>query len=255
MVLDDNKNVNYEQLDDILNQMKNNGVSDAITIGSNIEDSKVGVEIAKKYNNIYCAVGVHPEEVETFNADELEDIVKMNLNDGKLVAIGEIGLDYYWRNDNKEAQIQIFKHQIELAKKFNLPIVVHCRDAYGDTLNILKQYAPFESGGVIHCYSGSIEWAREVIKLGFLISFTGVVTYSNARNIQEVVKWVEDDKFMVETDSPFLTPVPFRGKKNNPAYTKYTLEYIAELKNKDIKMMDKNTTNNAIKLFKLNKNK
>jgi TatD DNase family protein len=251
MVLDENKKIDYNQIDNILNQMKIDGVTHAITIGSNMEDSKLSVEIANKYDNIYCVVGVHPEEVESFDIVELENLVKANLNSGKLVAIGEIGLDYYWRKDNKDAQIEIFKKQIELSKKYNLPIVVHCRDAYGDVLEILKEYAPYDNGGVIHCYSGSIEWAKEVIKLGFLISFTGVVTYPNARNIQEAAKWVDDDKFMVETDSPFLTPVPFRGKVNNPSYTKYTLEYIAKLKNVEVDDLDKITTNNAIKLFNL----
>ena len=251
MVLDESKNIDYNQIDDILKQMDVNGITHAITIGSNMEDSKLSVEIANRYDNIYCAVGVHPEEVETFDIVKLEDLVNENLDSGKIVAIGEIGLDYYWRKDNKETQIEIFKKQIELAKKYNLPIVVHCRDAYGDVLAILKEYAPFDRGGVIHCYSGSIEWAKEVIKLGFLISFTGVVTYPNAVNIQEVAKWVDLDKFMVETDSPFLTPVPFRGKKNNPAYVKYTLKYIAKLKNKNIKDLDEITTNNAIKLFNL----
>ena len=252
MVLDEEGKIDYNQIDDILKQMETNGVTHAITMGSNMSDSVLSLEIAKHYQNIYCAIGVHPEEVEGFDLGILENMVKQNIGNGKLVAIGEIGLDYYWRKDNKEAQIEIFKKQIELAKKYNLPIVVHCRDAYGDVLQILKEYAPFEFGGVIHCYSGSIEWAKEVIKLGFLISFTGVVTYPNASNIQEVVKWVDDDKFMVETDSPFLTPVPFRGKKNNPSYTKFTLEYIAKLKNKNIEELDKLTTNNAIKLFKLN---
>lgn len=251
MVLDENKNIDYNQIDDILNQMEINGVTHAITIGSNMMDSKLSVGIANHYDNIYCAVGVHPEEVESFDIEGLENLIIKNLNSGKLVAIGEIGLDYYWRKDNKEAQIEIFKKQLELAKKYSLPIVVHCRDAYGDILNILKEYVPFASGGVIHCYSGSIEWAKEVIKLGFLISFTGVVTYPNASNIQDVAKWVDMDKFMVETDSPFLTPVPFRGKKNNPSLTKYTLEYIAKLKNKNTQEIDKNTTNNAIKLFNL----
>ena len=231
MALDEEGKIDYNQIDDILKQMETNGVTHAITIGSNMADSELSVEIAKHYENIYCAIGVHPEEVESFDLDILEDILKQNIDSGKLVAVGEIGLDYYWRKDNKEEQIEIFKKQIELAKRYNLPIVVHCRDAYGDVLNILKEYAPFDNGGVIHCYSGSIEWAKEVIKLGFLISFTGVITYPNASNIQEVAKWVDMDKFMVETDSPFLTPVPFRGKKNNPSYVKYTLEYIAKLKN------------------------
>ena len=251
MVLDENGIPDYNQINDILKQMKSNGVTHAITIGSNILDSRLSVEIANKYDNIYCAIGVHPEEVENFNIDELEDLIKQNIDGGKLVAIGEIGLDYYWRKDNKREQIEIFKKQIELAKKYTLPIVVHCREAYGDVLEILRQYAPFDFGGVIHCYSGSIEWAKQVISLGFLISFTGVVTYPNASNIKEVVSWVDVKKFMVETDSPFLTPVPFRGKRNNPSFVKHTLEYIANLKNININSLDDITTKNAKKLFNL----
>lgn len=251
MVLDENKKIDYKQIDEILNQMRNNGVTNAITIGSNIEDSKLSVEIANRYDNIYCAIGVHPEEVDYFDIEQLESMIKENVDRGKLVAIGEIGLDYYWRKDNKIEQIKIFKKQIELSKKYNLPIIVHCRDAYGDVLDILKEYAPFDYGGVVHCYSGSIEWAKEVIKLGFLISFTGVVTYNNASNVKDVARWVDMDKFMVETDSPFLTPVPFRGNKNNPSYTKYTLEFIAKLKDEEAEEIDKITTSNAIKLFNL----
>lgn len=253
MVVDEEGKLDIVKLEDILGKMKENGVTKAITIGSNIKDSELCVNIANKYDNIYCAVGVHPEELESFDIDKLEELVKQNL-DKKLVAIGEIGLDYYWRKDNKEIQIDIFKQQIELAKKYNLPIIIHCREAYGDCLEVLKQYAPLEKGGVIHCYSGSIEWAKEVIKLGFLISFTGVVTYSNANNVQEVAKWIDNNKFMVETDSPFLAPVPFRGKENNPSLVIYTAKFIASLKGIPYEEIDKITTNNAIKLFNL-KNK
>ena len=251
MVLNDNKEVDYNELNNIIRLMTESGVTEAITIGCNLEDSLIGAEIASKYDNIYCAVGVHSEEVESFDIDSLENIIVDNIKTGKLVAIGEIGLDYYWRKDNKEEQIRIFKQQIELAQKYDLPIVVHCRDAYGDVLDVLKQYAPFNAGGVIHCYSGSIEWAKEVIKLGFLISFTGIVTYPNANNIKEVAQWVDLDKFMVETDSPFLTPIPFRGKKNNPAYVVHTAKCISELKNINYEKIDKITTKNAKKLFKL----
>ena len=252
MVLDENKNIDYGQIENTLKQMQVNGVTHAITIGSNMEDSKLSVEIANKYDNIYCAVGVHPEEVESFNIKELEDLIKANLDSGKLVAIGEIGLDYYWRKDNKDKQIEIFKRQIELAKKHNLPIIVHCRDAYGDVLDILKQYTPFDNCGVIHCYSGSVEWAKEVIRLGFLISFTGVVTYSNAVNVQEVAKWVDEDKFMVETDSPYLTPVPFRGKENQPMYVKYVAQTIAELRGITTDEVALATTQNAERIFNFN---
>lgn len=250
MVLDKDNNIDYDKLNNILNQMKENGVENAITIGSNIEDSKFNVELANKYDNIYCAVGVHPEDVESFDLNLLEELVKDNVNN-KLVAIGEIGLDYYWRKDNKEEQIKVFEAQIELAKKYGLPIVVHCREAYGDCLDILQKHAPYNSGGVIHCYSGSIEWAREIVALGLIISFTGVVTYNNAKNVQEVAKWIDNDLFMVETDSPYLTPVPYRGQENNPSLVKYVAKYIAELKNINYEEIDKITTKNAKKLFKI----
>ena len=251
MITDKNGEIDFIKIEQILKNMYDNGVEIAITIGSNLDDSKIGVQIANKYDNIYCAVGVHPEGVDEFNLDKLESLVKQNINSGKLVAIGEIGLDYYWRKDNKLEQIKIFKQQIELAKKYNLPIIVHCREAFGDCLEILKQYSPFLNGGVIHCYSGSIEWAKEVINLGFLISFTGVVTYSNAKNVQEVAKWVDNDKFMVETDSPFLSPVPFRGKENCPSNVVYVAKFIAELKNISYNNIDKITTKNAKNLFKI----
>lgn len=252
MVIDNAKNIDYNKIDEILDSMRQSGVTHAITIGSNFEDSAISCEIADRYGNIYCAVGVHPEEIADFDCNRLENLINENLGK-KLVAIGEIGLDYYWRKDNKQEQIEVFKQQIELAKKYNLPIVVHCREAYGDCLEVLKQYysAGDKRSGVIHCYAGSIEWAKEVIKLGFYISFTGVVTYNNAKNVQEVAKWVELDKFMVETDSPYLTPVPFRGKENNPSFVKYTLEYIADLKTLDPQTVDKQTTENAVKLFEL----
>lgn len=251
MITDKNGEIDFTKIEQILKNMYDNRVEIAITIGSNLDDSKIGIQIASKYKNIYCAVGVHPEGVDEFNLDKLEGLVKQNINSGKLVAIGEIGLDYYWRKDNKLEQIKIFKQQIELAKKYNLPIIVHCREAFGDCLEILKQYSPFLNGGVIHCYSGSIEWAKEVINLGFLISFTGVVTYSNAKNVQEVAKWVDNDKFMVETDSPFLSPVPFRGKENCPSNVVYVAKFIAELKNISYNNIDKITTKNAKKLFKI----
>ncbi len=251
MITDKNGKIDFIKIEQILKNMYDNRVEIAITIGSNLDDSKIGIQIASKYKNIYCAVGVHPEGVDEFNLDKLESLVKQNINSGKLVAIGEIGLDYYWRKDNKLEQIKIFKQQIELAKKYNLPIIVHCREAFGDCLEILKQYSPFLNGGVIHCYSGSIEWAKEVINLGFLISFTGVVTYSNAKNVQEVAKWVDNDKFMVETDSPFLSPAPFRGKENCPSNVVYVAKFIAELKNISYNNIDKITTKNAKKLFKI----
>lgn len=314
----ENGELDYEKIDNIMCQMEQNGVSKAITMGTTINDSVLALKLANKYANIYCAIGVHPEELECFDENELEKLIVDNLSSSKelnddknyllskqettnstktiskcyvdkltlsrqydfneerqignidekydnrkklqkkskLLAIGEIGLDYYWRKDNKDAQIQIFKKQIELAIKYNLPIVVHCRDAYGDCLEILKRYYSDTSklNGVIHCYTGSIEWAREIIKLGFIISFTGVVTYNNAKSVQEVAKWIDLDKLMVETDSPFLTPVPNRGKENNPSYVVYVAQKIAELKQVSYEIINNFTDSNAKALFKIDAN-
>ena len=308
----ENGELDYNKVDDILHQMEQNKVGYAITMGTTIKDSKLAIELANKYKNIYCAIGVHPEELDCFDEVKLEKLIVDNLrclknnciqaksqdctnkikkedenistcfedsltqsanknvyfedmlknkgneyqlqsNANKLVAIGEIGLDYYWRKDNKDMQIRIFKKQVELAIKYDLPIVVHCREAYGDCLEILKQYYSNTNklNGVIHCYAGSIEWACEIIKLGFIISFTGVVTYNNAKNVQEVAKWIDLDKIMVETDSPFLTPVPYRGKENNPSYVVYVAKKIAELKDISYEYVNNITDNNAKKLFKI----
>ena len=159
------------------------------------------------------------------------EVVYDKNNRNKLLAIGEIGLDYHMGKENKDKQIEMFESQIKLAKKYNLPIIIHNRDASGDILEVLKRNAPFEKGGIIHCFSASLEWAREVIKLGFYISFSGTVTFKNAINIQEVAKLVPEDKLLVETDSPYLAPVPHRGEINQPMYLVDVAKFIAQLRN------------------------
>lgn len=167
----------------------------------------------------------------------------------KLLAIGEIGLDYYWTKDNKQKQIEVFESQIKLAKKYNLPFVVHNRDASGDVLEILKRNAPYNRTNIIHCFSASLEFANEVFKLGFVISFAGSVTFKNSKKLQEIARSVPLDKFLVETDSPYLTPEPFRGQRNEPANVKETANVIAILKNISLEQIDKYTTNNFNKIF------
>ena len=170
-------------------------------------------------------------------------------NRNKLLAIGEIGLDYHRGKENKDKQIEMFESQIKLAKKYNLPIIIHNRDASGDILEVLKRNAPFEKGGIIHCFSASLEWAREVIKLGFYISFSGTVTFKNAVNIQEVAKLIPEDKLLVETDSPYLAPVPHRGEVNQPMYVVDVAKFIASLRNCTYEHIDKCTTVNFSRLF------
>ncbi len=251
------------------------GVEKAICVSWDIPSSIKAREIAIKYDCVYYSVGVHPDNVEDFNSTELENLIKSSLSDAdksqnnviaqrschknavaipktnKLVAIGEIGLDYYRIKDNKEKQKQAFISQIELANKYHLPIIIHCREAYGDTLEILKRYAPFKYGAVMHCYSGSLEFANVLLKLGVKLSFTGVVTYKNATNVKEVVKNISLDSFFLETDCPYLAPTPHRGERNEPAFVVDTAKYVAELREMPLPALISATDQNAKKFFSL----
>ena len=214
------------EVDQIVSNFLSAGVEKAITIGCCPQSNKDVIELANKYESVYCAVGVHPDDCDNYDEYELEQLLIDRNN--KLVAVGEIGLDYYHSKDNREKQIEVFESQIKLAIKHKLPIIIHCRDAFGDMLNILKKYAPFECGAVMHCYSGSLEFAREIIKLGLKISFTGTVTYKNAKKVQEVALNLPLDSFFFETDSPYLAPTPYRGKRNEPKYVVDVARFVAE---------------------------
>ena len=235
------------EVDQIVSNFLSAGVENAITIGCSPESNREVIELSNKYDAVYCAVGVHPDDCDKYNKEELEQML-INRNK-KLVAVGEIGLDYYHSKENREEQIKVFESQIELAKKHKLPIVIHCRDAFGDMLSILKKYAPFEFGAVMHCYSGSLEFAREIIKLGIKISFTGTVTYRNAKNVQEVALNLPLDSFFFETDSPYLTPTPYRGTRNEPKNVIEVARFVADLRNMKYEDLEKITDQNAKRFF------
>ena len=237
------------EVDQIVNNFLSAGVEKVVTIGYDLKSSKKAIELSNEYDCVYCAVGVHPDDCNQFNEQEI-DFLLTNRNN-KLVAVGEIGLDYYHNKDNKTMQIEVFERQIKLAQKHKLPIVIHCRDAFGDTLEILKKYAPFEFGAVMHCYSGSLEYARELLKLGVKFSFTGTVTYKNAKNLQEVAKNLPSDSFFFETDCPYLTPTPFRGKRNEPKFVIETAKFVAELRNMSFDELVSITDKNASSFFKI----
>ena len=220
-----------------------------ICVGCDHQSNMRAKEIANAYDSVYYTVGIHPDDCDQYDKSEIESY--LSVGDNKLVAVGEIGLDYFHNKENKQKQIEVFISQIELAKKYKLPIVIHCRDAYGDTLDILKRYAPFEYGAVMHCYSGSVEFAREVIRLGVKLSFTGTVTYKNAVNLHEVVREIPLDSFFIETDSPYLTPVPHRGKRNEPKYVRHVAEKIADLRGVDVSVVENVTDNNVKKFFNI----
>lgn len=239
----------YEnEVDQIVNNFLSAGVEKAITIGYDPQSNLKSIELANKYDCVYCAVGIHPDDCDKFNEQELDELL-LNRN-GKLVAVGEIGLDYFHNKDNKAKQLEVFESQIKLANKHKLPIVIHCRDAYGDTLEVLKKYAPFKYGAVMHCYSGSWEYAKELLKLGVKFSFTGTVTYKNARNVQEVAKSLPLDTFFFETDSPYLTPMPYRGQRNEPKHVVEVAKFVAELREMGYEELAEITDKTAKMFFK-----
>jgi TatD DNase family protein len=218
-----------------------------INVGSNILTSKQSIELAHNYDFIYASVGIHPHDAQK-EFDKVEEIERLALQE-KVVAIGEIGLDYYYNDPPKEFQKEVFIKQIRLAKKLNLPIIIHDRDAHGDILDILKQEWTKDLRGVFHSYSGSVEMAFQAIEMNFYISLGGPVTFKNAKKPKEVVKAVPIEKLLIETDSPYLTPEPYRGKRNTPVYVKFVAEKIAELREMSYEEVCRITAENAIKLF------
>lgn len=203
----------------------------------------------KKYNDVYGYVGVFPEEVKDFSDKTLSDMEEIIKSNPKIIGIGEIGLDYYWDKSFKERQKEVFIKQIEFANQMNLPLNIHSREAHLDTLEILKKYNK-NSTAIMHCFSGSLEFARECIKEGIYIALGGVVTFKNAKKTKEVAKNIPLEYLLLETDDPYLAPVPFRGKENQPMYVKYVAEEIANLRGITPEEVAKTSTENAKKIFK-----
>lgn len=203
----------------------------------------------KKYNDVYGYVGVFPEEVKDFSDKTISDMEEIIKSNPKIIGIGEIGLDYYWDKSFKELQKEVFIKQIEFANQMNLPLNIHSREAHLDTLEILKKYNK-NSTAIMHCFSGSLEFARECIKEGIYIALGGVVTFKNAKKTKEVAKNIPLEYLLLETDDPYLAPVPFRGKENQPMYVKYVAEEIANLREITPEEVAKTSTENAKKIFK-----
>lgn len=237
-----------ENVAEVVQQCQESGVEKMICIGYDLPSSLKAVEIAHTYPCVYAAVGVHPDSAEDYNEEVAQALEKL-ANDEKVVAIGEIGLDYYWDKAPRDMQKEVFKAQIELARRYNLPIIIHSRDALMDTHAITAEYAPVK--GVMHCYSGSVEMANEFIKQGFHISLAGPVTFKNARVPKEVAVALPSDKLLVETDCPYLTPHPYRGKVNYPYYVKLVAEEIARLRGIEYQELEEITSKNACDLFSL----
>lgn len=231
----------------ILNSLQSQGISLVVSCGCDIETTQYNFDLAQQYDYMYFAAGFHPENLEGATLDDLKIIEKFAKNK-KCAAIGEIGLDYHWMSSTKEKQKEFFEAQIELAKKLDMPVIVHDREAHGDTLDILKRTKP---KGVVHCFSGSKEMAREVIKLGMYIGLNGVVTFNNARKSLEVAKEIPIERLVLETDCPYLAPVPMRGKINNSSYIPYIAQKIGTLLGIDTQELLDITNENAKRLYNL----
>ena len=232
--------------DELLTSLFNDkGVSKIINAGCNIETSLFAIKLAEKYDNIYATVGFHPSDVDKFDEASFEKMKEL-IKHEKVVAIGEIGLDYHWVSDNKDKQKAIFRKQLELAIENDMPVVIHERDAVADCLEIVLDY---NVKGVFHAFSGSKETAKILIDRGWYISFPGTVTFKNAKHPVENALFLPEDRILTETDSPYLTAHPFRGKRNDSSYMRYTLEKIAEIRGTSFEHIERITEENAKRLF------
>ncbi len=236
--------------DEVIKRAQNKDVKTIVNIGSNMTSSRNSVELSRRYENIYAVIGIHPHDADTFKLNVSKKLNKLADND-KVVAIGEIGLDFHYDNSPREKQKQSFRAQLRLAKKLNLPVVIHTRDADQETLNILKDEKAKDIGGIMHCFASDKKMAKEILDLGFYIAFGGLITFKNLSDLREVVKEVPLDRLLIETDSPYLTPEPHRGKRNEPAYVKFVAEKIAEIKGISVEEVAKVTTENAKKVYNI----
>ena len=236
--------------DQLIKDCFDSDVSNIINIGTCLENSQVSIDLAHKYEGMYASCGIHPCEAKS--ADEVDLIIcelEKLLADEKAVAIGEIGLDYHWQDVPKDIQLLYFEKQMELAKKLNMPVIIHDREAHGDCLDVIKKFP--EVKGVFHSFSGSAEMATELVKLGWYISFSGTVTFKNARVPKEACKVVPENRLLIETDSPYLCPTPHRGELNRPSYVFFTCEEIANQRGESTEHIAKITCENAKNLFNI----
>lgn len=257
MIIDTHAHLNdeiYTDIERITCQMQNDNLEKVICGCADKSGCIKAIQLINSYKNIYATLGIHPDEVESLD-DNLEQFLISSASHPKVVGIGEIGLDYHENLVDKQVQIDAFVRQLKIAHKCNLPILIHVRDAFDDLLKILKSHKDLiANGGVIHCFSGSLELANECIKLGFVIAFGGVVTFKNAKKLVEVAQNIPLDKMVVETDSPYLCPEPFRGNRNEPKYVNYVVQKLADLRQMPKSTLEKILLENTYKVFPKLKN-
>jgi TatD DNase family protein len=239
-----------ESISEVIDRASKNGVESVVAVSSDLDSSRRTIEISNSFHSVYSAVGIHPHEASSFSESALAQLANF-VSEKRVKAIGETGLDYHYSHSNRESQIISFTSHIGLSIQFNLPLIIHIREAFADVLNILRRPDFSNARGVIHCFTGDYETAKGFIDLGFFISFSGIVTFKNAENVRDAAKSIPLDRMLIETDSPYLAPVPFRGKRNEPAYVIHVAEKIAELRGTTYEKIAEITTINAKELFKL----
>ena len=235
---------------ELLESMKEHGVGTIVNIGASMRSCKTTLALAEKYPFVYGALGVHPSDCGTMTEEDIQWI-KANAANEKIVAIGEIGLDYYWDNVERDVQKKWFVCQLEIAKETGLPVIIHSREAAQDTLEIMKAEHKDTTGGVIHCFSYGVEMAREYLNMDYFIGVGGVLTFKNGKKLKEVVEYAPMDKLVLETDCPYLAPVPYRGKRNSSLYLTHVVEEMAAIKGMSVEEVIRVTSENAKRLYRL----
>jgi len=240
--------VSLEDVEGAVNRASETGVAKIISVSTGLDSSYATIEIANMYESVFAAVGIHPHSASQYTEETFSEIEDTVL-EKRVVAVGETGLDYHYMNSPKEIQIESFQAHIDMATRFTLPFVVHVREADEDMLCILRESDLRKNPGVIHCFSGNYETAKQYLELGFFISFSGIVTFNRAADIREAAKKIPFDRILIETDSPYLAPVPLRGKKNEPANVKYIAQVVAEARGIDTKTLQEQLLKNTLELF------
>lgn len=257
MIFDTHAHYDDEQFakdrDKILKELKSQGVGIVVDVAAELESIPQVLSLTRQYDFIYGAIGVHPDNTGALNEETIK-LVEEALKEEKVLAVGEIGLDYHYENHDKKQQKYWFKVQLDLARKYQLPVIIHSRDAAADTLDYMKEWHGEEVGGVIHCYGYSVELAREFLKMGYYIGIGGVLTFKNAKKLKEVAREIPIERIVLETDCPYLAPVPFRGKRNYSPYIWYVAEALGEIKNISLEEVIDITEKNAKELYRMEAN-
>lgn len=243
--------------DEIVKRANDAGVKFMLTVGTGEPDSgsfERAVEIAEKYENVFASIGVHPHDAKAFDAKAEMRLITLAKENKKVIAWGEIGLDFYYEHSPREIQDNVFRRQIQIARELNLPIIIHSRDADEDTVRILTEECSDKSfrGGIMHCFGGTAQMAESLMKINFLISFAGNVTFKKAENLREAARIVPLEKLLIETDCPFLAPIPLRGKRNEPSFVVHTAKFLAEFYGVELETLACHTTKNFLNFFKIN---